>query len=94
LTSCIRSHRGLDHALHVLFAAHIADNRQRLAARCLDIGGRGVHRSGQAGMGRVGLGQQHHVGALLGCRDSDREPDAAAAAGDDDGAIGERLVSH
>jgi hypothetical protein len=45
-------------------------------------------------MGRVGLGQQHHVGALLGCRDSDREPDTAAAAGDDDGAIGERLVSY
>jgi hypothetical protein len=45
-------------------------------------------------MGRVGLGQQHHVGALLGCRDPDREPDAAAAAGDHDGAIGQRLVSH
>ncbi|MDT5138552.1 MAG: methylmalonyl-CoA mutase, N-terminal domain, partial [Mycobacterium sp.] len=78
----------------ILFATHIADNRQRLAAGRFDVGGCGVHRSGQAGMGGAGLGQEHHVGALLGRRDSDRESDAPAAARDHDGAIGEQIVSH
>ena len=83
--------RGVDGALHVLFLAHVADHGDALAARGLDLGDGGVHGAGQLGVRLGGLGQQHDVGAALGGAERDRQADAAAAAGDDQGAVGERL---
>ena len=83
---------GVDGALHVLFLAHVADHRDALAAGGLDVGHGGVHGAWQLGVRLGGLGQQHDVGALLGRAQRDRQPDAAAAAGDDEGAVGERCA--
>jgi hypothetical protein len=86
--------RGLDGTLHVLFAAHVADHGQRLAAGGFDLGGRGVHGAGQLGMGLVGFGQQHHVGPAPGRGQPDRQADTPASAGNHHSAVGECARMH
>ena len=83
---------GVDGALHVLFLAHVTDHGDALAAGGFDLGDGGVHGAGQLRMRLGGLGQQHDVGAAPGGAQRDRQPDAAAAAGDDEGAVGERAL--
>ena len=67
--------------------AHVADDRQRLPAGRLDLLGGGVDRAGQLRVGLGGLGQQRHVGAVAGRAQRDREADAAAAAGHEQGPV-------
>ena len=83
---------GVDGARHVLFVAHVADHGHALAAGGLDLGDGGVHGAGQLRMRFGGLGQQHDVRAAPGRTECDRQPDAPAGAGDDEGAVGERLA--
>ena len=82
-------HGGADGAGDVVVVADIADQRQRPAAGGLDLFGGGVDGALQLGVGLAGLGQQHHVGAVPGRAQRDGQADAAAAAGDEDGAVPE-----
>ena len=84
--------RGVDGALHVLFVAHVADHGDALTARGLDLRDGGVHGAGKLRVRFGGLGQQHDVRAAPGRAERDRQPDAPACAGDDQGAVGERLA--
>ena len=83
---------GVDGALHILFLAHVADHRHALTAGGLDLGDRGVNGAGQLRVRFGGLGQQDDVGAAPGGAECDRQPDAPASAGYDEGAIGERVA--
>src|SRR5262249_54953615 len=65
--------------------ADVADYRQRLAACRLDLRGRGVYRPLQPGMRLGRLGDQRDVGAVPRRPDRDRQADATAAAGDEQG---------
>ncbi len=86
--------RGVDGALHVLLVAHVADHGHALSARGLDLRDRGVHGAGELRVRFGGLGQQHDVRTAPGRGECDGQPDAPAGAGDDEGAVGERLAGH
>ena len=83
---------GVHGARHVLLIAHVADDRHALASSGLDLGDRGVNGAGQLRMRFGGLGQKHDVRAAAGGAERDRQPDAPACAGYDEGAISERLA--
>ena len=72
-----------------VLVADVADDRQRLPARRLDLLGRGVDRALELGVGLGGLGDQRDVGAVAGRPQRDGQPDAAAGAGDEQGLVGE-----
>jgi hypothetical protein len=76
--------RPLDGVIHRLGVADVAHDRQGLSARVPDLLGCGVNSAGQLGVRLVGLGDQRNVGAVLGGAPCDRQPDPAAAAGDED----------
>src|SRR5439155_11117478 len=80
--------RGVDESGDVVLVSDVADNCQRGAAGALDLGGGGVDGARQPRVGLVGLCEQGDVGAGPGDRDGDGETDAAAASGDEDGAVG------
>ena len=72
--------RRIHRALHVLFFAHVADDRDALAARSLHVGHGGVHGAGQLGVGFGRFRQKYDVCALLRRTQRDRQSDAAGAA--------------
>ena len=78
--------------LTVLLLAHVDHQRQRLAARLLDLLGGGVDRAGQLGVRRVGLGGDRDVGAVARGAQRDRKPDAARSPGDEQRLALERHV--
>ena len=78
-------HRGLDLRL----VAHVHRDRQRLAARALDLLGRRVDRPRQLRMRLDGLGGDDDVGAVARGAQRDGLADAAAGAGDEEGLAGE-----
>src|ERR1700682_741207 len=76
--------------LDVLFLAHVTDHRDALASRGFDVGDRGVHGPRQPWMRLGRLGQQHDIRAVPGGGKRDGQPDAPAAARDDERAVSER----
>ena len=72
-----------DGGLHLLLVADVADQRQRAAAGLLDLGGGGVDRAFELGIGLGGLGGDGDVGAVARGALGDGEADAAAGAGDE-----------
>ena len=72
-----RRHRRLDLRL----VAQVGGEGQGAAAVGFDLGGGGVDRAGQPGMGFGRLGEDRHVRAVARRPPGDRQPDAAAAAG-------------
>ena len=77
---------------HLLLVADVADDRQRLAAGRLDLLGGRVDRALELGVRLRGLGDQRDVGAVASGAQGDRQPDAAAGAGDEEGLA--REVGH
>ena len=78
--------RGLvERGLHRRFLAHVDLQRQRAAAGLFDLGGGGVDGAFELGMRLDGLGGNRDIGAVAGCFERDRQPDAARAAGDEQG---------
>src|SRR6201997_3748040 len=74
---------GLGHRRgHRITVTDVADNRQRLATGLLDLLGRGVDGARKLGMRLSGLGDQSDVRAIGRDPLGDRQPDAAAGAGD------------
>src|ERR1700739_298143 len=74
---------GLGHRRgHRITVQDVADNRQRLATGLLDLLGRGVDGARKLGMRLSGLGDQSDVRAIGRDPLGDRQPDAAAGAGD------------
>ena len=73
----------------LLLVADVADDRQRPAARRLDLLGRRVDGALELGMGLGGLGDQRDVRAVPGRPQRDGQPDAATGAGDEQGLVGE-----
>ena len=65
--------------------ADVTDDRQRTAARLLDLPCRRVHRSLELGMRLGRLGDQRDVGAVARRPYRDRQADATAGAGDEQG---------
>src|SRR5262249_42962605 len=74
-----------DGPLDLGLVADVADYRQRAAARRLDLRGRGAHRALQPGVRLSRLGDQRDVGAAPRRPERDRQADATAAAGDEQG---------
>ena len=74
--------------------ANVADDRQRRATHLLDLLRGGVDGPRELRMGLGRLRDQRDVGAVGGDPLRDREADAAAPAGHDDGATLERCVRH
>src|SRR5246127_1117089 len=70
---------------HRVTVTDVADDRQRLATGLLDLLGRGVDGARKLGMGLSGLGDQSDVRAVGRDPLGDRQPDAAAGAGDKHG---------
>src|SRR5204863_348642 len=64
--------------VHVLVHTHVADHRQRLAARLLDLLRRAEHRAVQLRESLRRLCQQHHVRAVGRGTQRDGQPAAAA----------------
>ena len=79
---------------HVVVVAHVADDRQRVAARGADLLGGRVDRSLELRVRGVGLREQGDVRAVPRRAQGDGEADAAAAAGHQNRLAGERLVGH
>ena len=78
--------RGLvDRLLDVGLVADVDDERQRLAAGALDVLGGGVDGAGELRVRLGGLGRDRDIGAVAGGAQSDRQPDAARGAGDEQG---------
>ena len=75
--------RLIERAAHARLVAHIDDERQRSAARRLDLSGGGVDRAGQLGIGLRGLGGDGDIGAVARRAQADRQADAARRAGDE-----------
>ena len=67
------------------FVADVDDQRQRLAAGLFDFLGGGVDRAGQFRIGIGGLGGNRDVGAVARGAQRDRQANAAARAGDEEG---------
>ena len=83
--------RGLvERVFHRRFVAHIDGERQRLAAGLFDLCGGGVDGAFELGMRIDGLGGDRDIGAVGGGFERDGEPDAARAAGDEEGFALER----
>ncbi len=72
-------------ASHALLLAHIAHDRESLAASGVDLLGCREDGALKLGVRLSGLRQQRDVGAILGRTQRDREADPAAAAGDEHG---------
>ena len=63
----------------LVLVTDVADDRQRLPTRGLDLLGRRVHRALQLRVGLGGLRDQRHVRAVASGTHRDREPDPAAS---------------
>jgi hypothetical protein len=68
---------------HRVLVADVADDRERRPARLLDLRRGGEHRAREARVRLGRLGDQRDVGAVAGGAQRNRQPDAAAAAGDE-----------
>ena len=78
--------RGLvERGLHRGFLAHVDLQSQRPPAGFLDLGGGGVDGAFELGMRLNCLGGDGDIGAVGGGLERDRQPDAARAAGDEQG---------
>ena len=73
----------------LLLKSDIADDRQRLAARLLDLVGGRIDRAGQFRIGFGRLGGNGDIRAVFCGAQRNREPDAAARAGDEQRLAGE-----
>jgi len=69
----------------LVLVADVADHRQRVAARRLDLLGRGEHGPFQLGVRLGRLGDQRHVGAVPRRPQRDLQADAPAATRDEQG---------
>jgi hypothetical protein len=72
-----------DGALDLLLEADVAGKRQRAASRRFDLGSRGLDRPLELRVGLLRLGNDGDVGTVTRRALGDREPDAAAGAGDE-----------
>ena len=70
-------------AAHGRLVAHIDSDRQRIAARLLDVFGGGVDRAGQLGIDLCGLGSDRDIRAVARCAQADRQTNAARRAGNE-----------
>ena len=70
--------------LHLILEADVAGDRQRAPARLFDLGGSRVDRPFELRMRLGGLGGDRDIGAVARRAQCDREPDAAARAGDEE----------
>ncbi len=78
--------RGLiECCLHRRLLAHVDGERQRIAAGLFDLGCGGVNGAFQLGMRLDRLGGDGDIGAVGGGFQRDRQPNAARAAGDEQG---------
>ena len=75
----------LDGALDLRLVADVGGDRQGAAARALDLLGRGVDGARELRVRLGGLGGDHDVGAVRRGPEADRQADAAARAGDEQG---------
>ena len=78
-------HGLIEGRLHCGFLAHVDGERERVAAGLFDLGRGGVDGAFELGMRLDGLGGNGDIGAVGGGFERDREPDAARAAGDEQG---------
>ena len=85
-----RCDRSLNRARNLLLVADVDGERQRAAARGLDLGRRGMDRPRQLRVGQVGLGDHGNIGMVARRPARNRETDAARSAGDEQGLAGER----
>ena len=73
----------LDRRDHLRLVADVAQHRQRLAAGGADFLRRGVDGALELRMRLRGLGRDRDIGAVTRGAQRDRQPDAAAGAGDE-----------
>jgi hypothetical protein len=74
---------------HLRLLANVHLQGQRPAASSLHRGGSGMDGARELRIGHTALGRDHHVGAVAGGAQRDRQPDAAGGTGDEEGFAGQ-----
>ena len=69
--------------MDLVLKTDIHGNRQRFAAGPLDLFRSRIDRARKLGMRLDGLTGNHDVGAIAGCAQPNRQPDAAAGSGNE-----------